>query len=159
MSVAICPGSFDPLTLGHLDVIRRASALFNRVIVAVAQNSAKSQLFDAERRADLAREALAESGDQHSIEVTIVPGLLADFCREQGADAIVKGLRGPADLYAEQAMALMNRQLSGVDTVFVLGDPALSHIASSLVKDVARHGGDVTAFVPPAVARALGEAS
>lgn len=159
MSVAVCPGSFDPLTLGHLDVIRRASALFDRVIVAVAQNSAKRQLFDAERRAALAQQALAEAGEPHGIEVQIVPGLLADFCRDQGAAAIVKGLRGPADLYAEQAMALMNRQLAGVDTVFVLGDPALSHIASSLVKDVARHGGDVTAFVPPVVARALGDAS
>ncbi|MFC7405486.1 pantetheine-phosphate adenylyltransferase [Georgenia alba] len=152
MTLAVCPGSFDPITLGHVDVVRRARAMFDEVVVALAHNPAKRYRFDLEQRAELARSAV---GDLEGVRVDVVPGLLAEYCADVGAVAVIKGIRGPADLDAEHAMALMNRHLTGVETVFLLGDPGLAHVASSLVKDVARHGGDVTDLVPPAVATAL----
>jgi pantetheine-phosphate adenylyltransferase len=152
MTLAVCPGSFDPITLGHLDVVRRAADMFDRVIVGVARNTSKSYLFTDDERVDLARAATADLG---GVDVQLVPGLLAEFCKDAGANAIVKGLRGGADVDAEQPMALMNRHISGVETVFVLGDPALAHVASSLVMDVARYGGDVLDLVPEGVAHAL----
>lgn len=151
MSLAVCPGSFDPITLGHLDVVRRARTMFDEVVVAVAHNASKSAWFSAEQRAALAREALADT----DVQVEIVSGLVAEYARDRGAVAIVKGLRGGADFDGEQPMALMNRHLSGVETVFLVGDGAHAHIASSLVKDIARHGGDVSDLVPPGVAQAL----
>ena len=155
MSTAVCPGSFDPITRGHVDVVRRAAALFDEVVVAVARNSSKAPLLDGEVRVALARAALA---GLPGVRVEPVSGLLADFVREVGAVAIVKGLRGGADFDAELPMALMNRHLAGVETVFVTGDPSLAHIASSLVKDVARHGGDIDDLVPPGVGRVVREA-
>jgi len=155
MTTAVCPGSFDPVTIGHLDVVRRARSLFDRVVVGVAQNAGKSPLLDLDERVRLASAALAEID---GVEVAVVPGLLVDFCRDVGAAAIVKGLRGGADYDAEVPMALMNRHLTRVETVFVTGDPALAHIASSLVKDVARHGGDVGDLVPEGVVDALASA-
>jgi pantetheine-phosphate adenylyltransferase len=152
MTTAVCPGSFDPVTLGHLDVIRRARSMFDHVVVGIARNAGKSPLLELDERVELARAALA---GVDGVEVAVVPGLLVDFCREVGAVAIVKGLRGGADYDAEVPMALMNRHLTGVETVFVTGDPGLAHIASSLVKDVARHGGDVSELVPAGVAEAL----
>lgn len=154
MTTAVCPGSFDPITLGHLDVVRRARSMFDEVVVGVASNSSKSALLGVEDRVRLARDAVA---DLAGVRVEPVVGLLADFVRAQGAVAVVKGLRGGADFDAELPMALMNRHLSGVETVFVVGDPALAHIASSLVKDVARFGGAVEDLVPPAVAQAVRE--
>ncbi len=148
MSIAVCPGSFDPVTLGHLDIIRRARALFDEVVVGVAQNSAKSSLLEAQERRRLVAEAVA---DIPGVSVAVVPGLLAGFCREIGAVAVVKGLRGGADFDAEHPMALMNRHLTGIETVFVVGDSRLAHIASSMVKDVARHGGPIADLVPPGV--------
>jgi len=155
MTTAVCPGSFDPVTLGHLDVVRRARSMFDHVVVGIAKNAGKSPLLDLDERVRLARAALA---DVPGVEVAVVPGLLVDFCAEVGAAAIVKGLRGGADYDAEVPMALMNRHLTGVETVFVTGDPNLAHVASSLVKDVARHGGDVSDLVPPGVADALAAA-
>lgn len=155
MTLAVCPGSFDPITLGHVDVVRRARRMFDEVILAVADNPAKRYLFSAQERVDLATRALA---GLDGVRVALVPGLLATFCTEQGADVIVKGLRGGADVDAEHTMALMNRHLAGIETTFLLGDPALAHIASSLVKDVAGHGGDVSELVPPVVAEALARA-
>ncbi|OZB50010.1 MAG: pantetheine-phosphate adenylyltransferase [Cellulomonas sp. 14-74-6] len=152
MSLAVCPGSFDPVTLGHLDVVRRARSMFDEVVVAVAHNSAKRPLLGVDERVRLVREAVA---DLPGVRVAATDGLLADFLRETGADAVVKGLRGGADVDAELAMALMNRHLSGVETVFVPGDTALAHIASSLVKDVARYGGRIDDLVPPGVAEAV----
>ena len=152
MTVAVCPGSFDPFTLGHLDVVRRAASLFDVVVVGVARNSAKSALLDPETRVRLASEAVA---DLPNVRVDVVPGLLVDFCREVGARAIVKGLRGGADLDAETPMALMNRHLVGVETVFVIGDQSLAHVASSMVKDVARYGGPIDDLVPPGIADAV----
>ena len=152
MTVAVCPGSFDPFTLGHLDVVRRAASLFDVVVVGVARNSAKNALLDPETRVRLASEAVA---DLPHVRVDVVPGLLVDFCREVGARAIVKGLRGGADLDAETPMALMNRHLVGVETVFVIGDQSLAHVASSMVKDVARYGGPIDDLVPPGVVDAV----
>ncbi|QTE28651.1 pantetheine-phosphate adenylyltransferase [Pengzhenrongella sicca] len=148
MTIAVCPGSFDPVTLGHLDVVRRASAMFDGVVVGVAHNSSKQALLTAEQRVALARAALA---GLDGVRVELVGGLLTDFCREVGATVVVKGLRGGADFDHELPMALMNRHLTGVETVFVVGDPALGHIASSLVKDVARHGGQIGDLVPAGV--------
>ncbi|NMR21178.1 pantetheine-phosphate adenylyltransferase [Cellulomonas fimi] len=155
MTVAVCPGSFDPVTLGHLDVVRRARAMFDEVVVGVAHNASKQALLPAEIRVELARAAL--SGVE-GVRVELVAGLLTDFCEEVGAVAVVKGLRGGADYDHELPMALMNRHLTGVETVFVVGDPALAHIASSLVKDVARHGGPIADLVPDGVEAVVREA-
>lgn len=152
MSTAVCPGSFDPITLGHVDVVRRARSMFDEVVVAVAHNASKRALLAPDERVRLAADALA---DLDGVRVVATDGLLVDLVRDVGARAVVKGLRSGADLDAELAMALMNRHLSGVETVFVLGDPARSHIASSLVKDVARHGGHIEDMVTPEVAAAV----
>ncbi|MDR2378692.1 MAG: pantetheine-phosphate adenylyltransferase [Bifidobacteriaceae bacterium] len=153
--VAVAPGSFDPVTLGHLDVIIRAAQLFDRVVVAVGVNAGKQALLPLETRI-----ALIEDGVKllPAVEVASVPGLLADFCREIGASVIVKGLRGGHDLGQEEPMALVNKRLTGIETVFLSAAPAWGHVSSSLVKDVARHGGDVGAYVTPAVADALAAA-
>jgi pantetheine-phosphate adenylyltransferase len=152
VSLAVCPGSFDPITLGHLDVVRRARSLFDEVVIGVAVNSSKSALLDVDTRVRLAREAVA---DLRGVRVERVPGLLSDFVTGVGAVAIVKGLRGGADVDAEVPMALMNRHLAGVETIFLTGDQSLAHIASSLVKDVARFGGPIDDLVPPGVGDAV----
>ncbi|WP_100349995.1 pantetheine-phosphate adenylyltransferase [Luteimicrobium subarcticum] len=152
MSLAVCPGSYDPITLGHLDVVRRARGVFDEVVVGVAQNAGKSALLAVAERVDLARAAVA---DLDGVRVEPVPGLLVDFCRSVGARAVVKGLRGGADFDGELPMALMNRHLAGVETFFLPGDPALAHVASSLVKDVARYGGDIDDLVPEGVGDAV----
>lgn len=152
MSLAVCPGSFDPITLGHLDVVARAAALFDEVVVAVATNSGKQPLLDLDTRVALAGAALAHLP---GVRVEPVTGLLVDFCSRVGATALVKGLRGGVDYDAELPMALMNRHLTGIETVFVPADRSVSHIASSLVKDVARHGGDVDDLLPAGVGDAV----
>lgn len=152
MSVAVCPGSFDPMTLGHLNVIERTSVLFDDVVVALASNAAKSALLGAAERYRLVERAVR---DLPNVRVVVVPGLLVDFCREVGAVAVVKGLRSGADLDAELPMALMNRHLSGVETMFIPADPAVTHISSSMVKDIARHGGPVDDLVPAGVGDAV----
>ena len=149
MSIAVCPGSFDPITLGHLDVIRRGAALVDEVVVAVATNSGKRPLLDLDERVDLARLAVA---GLPTVRVEAVSGLLVDYCRQVGATILLKGLRNGADYDAELPMALMNRHLSGVETIFLPADRSVAHIASSLVKDVARHGGRIDDLVPPGVA-------
>ncbi len=155
MATVVFPGSFDPFTLGHVDIALRARQLFDTVIVAVAHNSQKAPLLDVAVRVELARSALSHV---EGVEVMDTDLLLVDFCEQHGAVAIVKGLRGGADYDVERPMALMNRSLTGIETVFVTGDSALAHIASSLVRDVARHGGDVSAYVPPGVENAVLEA-
>jgi len=152
VSIAVCPGSFDPLTLGHLDVIRRARSMFDEVVVGIARNSSKAALLPIDVRLALARTALR---DLDGVRVEAVDGLLADFVGTVGGSAVVKGLRGGADFDAELPMALMNRHLSGVETVFVVGDQKLAHIASSLVKDVARYGGPIDDLVPEGVVDAV----
>ena len=148
MSIAVVPGSFDPVTLGHLDVVRRAADLFEEVVVAVATNAGKAPLLPVADRVALVDRAVAGIA---RVRVAEVPGLLVDFCREISATAVVKGLRSGGDYDAELPMAWMNRHL-GVETLFLPADPAVAHIASSLVKDVARHGGRIEELVPPGVA-------
>ena len=154
MSLAVYPGSFDPLTLGHVDIAARATTLFDVVVIGIAHNAAKAgrHLLDADERLSLARDSTSHLP---GIEVALVPGLLADYCRGRGANAIIKGLRNGSDLDAELPMALLNRDLGAPETVFLTASPAYAHISSSLVKDVAGYGHDVSALVPPTVARAL----
>jgi pantetheine-phosphate adenylyltransferase len=143
------------VTVGHVDVIRRAAALYDEVVVAVMHNPAKRGTFAPEERRDLILDAC---DDLPGLRVEIFADrLLVDVCRELGADAIVKGLRGGTDFAYELPMALMNRHLTGIETVFLPGDPRFEHVSSSLVKEVARYGGDVTGFVTDRVRDALAE--
>ena len=155
MRLAVYPGSFDPLTLGHVDIAARATTLFDVVVIGVAHNAAKAgrHLLDVEERLALVR---ASTSHLPGVEVDLVPGLQADYCRQRGASAIIKGLRNGSDLDAELPMALLNRDLGAPETVFLTASPAYAHISSSLVKDIAGYGRDVSALVPPAVARILG---
>ncbi len=153
----VCPGSYDPVTNGHLDVIARAASLFDEVVVAVVQNPAKRGVFAVEERVEMITRALAgemRSSGRVTVEA-VQGGLLVDFCARVGAVAVVKGLRSPADFGFELPMALMNRHLSGLETVFLPGDPAYGHVSSSLVKEVSAHGGDVHGLVPDLVADRL----
>lgn len=154
MSLAVYPGSFDPLTMGHLDIARRAAQVFDEVIVGLARNCAKDgrRRFSDEERLALARESLA---DIPGLRAEIIPGLLADYCREVGATALVKGLRNGSDMDTEYPMALMNVRLGAPETLFLVSDPAYAHISSSLVKEIASYGQDLSEMVPPPVARAL----
>jgi pantetheine-phosphate adenylyltransferase len=149
---AVCPGSFDPVTLGHVDVVRRAAAMFDEVVVAVAVNPKKQGLFSVDERRELITGAI---GDLRNVTTAAFTGLLVDWCREQDVGVIAKGLRSDTDYAYELPMAQMNRHLTGVDTVFLTADPAHTFVSSSLVKEVARGGGDVSAFLPPAVLEAL----
>jgi pantetheine-phosphate adenylyltransferase len=148
--IAVCPGSFDPLTNGHVDLIRRATRLFDRVIVTVLVNTGKEPLFSTAERVELARAVFA-ADDQ--IEVDTFDGLLVDYAQRRGASAIVRGLRGAADVEYERPMVFMNRRIgAGMETVFLLPEPDVGFISSTLVKEIARMGGDVAAFVPAVVA-------
>jgi pantetheine-phosphate adenylyltransferase len=148
--LAVCPGSYDPVTNGHVDVIRRATVLFDEVVVGVLANPAKRGLFSLEDRVALLEESVEEL-DGVRVHAVAAGVLLVDFCRSVGASAVVKGLRSGTDFTYELPMALMNRHLSGLETVFLPGDPTLEHVSSSLVKEVAAHGGDVTGLVPDPV--------
>lgn len=152
MTRAVCPGSFDPVTLGHLDVVRRAAGLFDEVVVAVGVNASKRRLFSDEERLALLEEGTRELAN---VRVAGFTGLLTTFCAEQGAQAVVKGLRGPGDYEYELPMAQMNAHLTGLETVFLATDPRWSFVSSSLVKEVAGLGGDVAALVPDFVLEPL----
>ena len=152
MRRAACPGSFDPVTNGHIDIIARASTLFDEVVVAVGVNQAKKRLFTPEERIGMLTEACAEFSN---VRIDSFDGLLTDFCREHGVVAIVKGLRAVSDFDYELQMAQMNSSLADIETVFVPTSPAYSFLASSLVKEVAMFGGDVSSLVPDHVLRAL----
>jgi len=147
--LAVCPGSFDPVTNGHVDVIRRAAGLFDEVVVAVLDNPAKKSLFPLDERVALLQEVL-DAIDGMRVEA-VAGGLLVDYCRSVGASAIVKGLRSGNDFAYELPMALMNRHLTGIETVFIPGDPRFEHVSSSLIKEVAGYGGDVIGLVPDIV--------
>ncbi len=151
---AVCPGSFDPITNGHLDIIGRASKLYDEVYVAVMINKSKKGLFGVEERMELIREVTAEYAN---VRVEAFHGLLVDFCKQRDIPAIVKGLRAVSDFDYELQMAQMNIGLSGVETLFVPTNPTYSFLSSSLVKEVATWGGDVSHLVPPLVLEALGE--
>lgn len=148
VSRAVCPGSFDPITVGHLDVISRAADLYEEVVIAVGSNQSKNALFAPAERVAMIEEACR---DWPSVRVTPFSGLLVEFCREHQIAVIVKGLRTGADFDYELAMAQMNRRLTGVDTAFLPTAPDLSYVSSSLVREVASLGGDVTPFVTPGV--------
>jgi pantetheine-phosphate adenylyltransferase len=153
VSTAVCPGTFDPITNGHLDIIRRARRLFDRVIVAVLNNEEKSPLFSLSERMDLARESLK---DMPEVEVDCFNGHLVDYARRRGAEAIVRGLRAISDFEYEMQMAMMNRRLDErVETVFLMPSEAYSFLSSRLVREVARLGGSLEGLVPPVVTRAL----
>jgi pantetheine-phosphate adenylyltransferase len=145
---AACPGSFDPVTNGHIDIISRASTLFDEVVVAVGVNKSKNRLFSAAERIEMLTEVCA---GYDNVRIDSFDGLLTDFCREQGVSAIVKGLRAVSDFDYELQMAQMNSSLAGIETVFVPTSPEYSFLASSLVKEVAMFGGDVSSLVPPTV--------
>jgi pantetheine-phosphate adenylyltransferase len=151
--VAICPGSFDPPTNGHVDVIQRASRHFERVVVSVVENPAKAPLFTTEERVELLQEVLSPLGN---VEVVSYRGLLVDLARSMGAGVIVKGLRALSDVAGELQMAQMNAGLfREVDTMFITTDPRWSFVSSSGVKEVAAYGGDVSNLVPDPVNKAL----
>jgi pantetheine-phosphate adenylyltransferase, bacterial len=153
VSTALCPGSFDPVTLGHIDIIERSSRHFDEVVVAVIRNPQKTQsLFTLEERQEMLEECTAHLSN---IRIDFFKGLLIEFAREHGADAIVKGLRAVSDFDYELQMAQMNQRLSGIDTFFLSTSPNYSFLSSSLVREVARYGGDVTSMVPPIVAKRL----
>jgi pantetheine-phosphate adenylyltransferase len=155
VATALCPGSFDPVTLGHLDIIERTARHFDDVIVAVIRNPQKSKsLFTLEERQEMLAEVTAHLGN---ITIEFFKGLLVDFARDQGAEAIVKGLRAMTDFDYELQMAQMNHELSGIDTFFISTSPQYSFLSSSLVREVAKFGGDVSSMVPPVVAKRLVE--
>jgi pantetheine-phosphate adenylyltransferase len=154
--VAVIPGSFDPVTLGHLDIVRRAAPLFDRLHVLVTHNPGKAALLPFQQRVSLLQQAIAEGGVQGDVVVASWSvGLLVDYCVEVGAQVIVKGIRSATDAEYETPMAIVNRDLAGVETLFLIGDPATSHVSSSLVRQVASLGGDITPYVPRAVAELL----
>ena len=148
MRIAVCPGSFDPCTNGHLDVFTRAAALADRVIVAVLINRSKSSLFTVDERIEMLREVVAPLGN---VEVDSFYGLLVDYCKDHDVRAIVKGLRAVSDFDYELQMAQMNRRLAEIDTVFMSTNPQYSFLSSSLIKEVAKYGGDVSELVPDTV--------
>lgn len=151
--IAVVPGSFDPATLGHLDVIVRAAGLFDQLHVLVVHNPGKTALLPISKRVSLLQESIAAAGVKGNVLVTSWSvGLLVDYCTDVGASVLVKGIRSQVDVAYETPMAIVNRDLAGVETIFMLPDPAHAHVSSSLVRQVAALGGDVTPYVPPSVA-------
>jgi pantetheine-phosphate adenylyltransferase len=152
MRIAVCPGSFDPVTMGHLDVFERASRMSDQVIVAVLINKKKSSLFTLDERIEMLTEATAHLPN---VSVDSFYGLLVDYCRDHNVNAIVKGLRAVSDFGYELQMAQMNYRLTQVETCFISTNPLYSYLSSSLVKEVATHGGNVSGLVPEVVLKRL----
>jgi len=154
--IAVVPGSFDPVTLGHIDVIGRAAGMFDELHVLVVHNPGKSALLPIAQRVSLLEQSIAEAGLPSNIRVTSWSvGLLVDYCTEVGASVIVKGIRGQVDVAYETPMAIVNRDLANVETVFLLTSPENAYVSSSLVRQVASLGGDVSPYVPKVVASFL----
>ena len=149
---ALCPGSFDPVTNGHIDIIGRAASLYDEVVVAVFVNQSKSGLFDVDERRDMLAEVTTEFPN---VTIDTFEGLVVDYCRSHEIPVIVKGLRAVSDFDYELQMAQMNRGLAGVDTLFMPTNPEYSFLASSLVKEIAKWGGDVSSLVPASVLKRL----
>lgn len=155
MATALYAGTFDPVTYGHVDVVRRAAALFDKVIVGVSVNPRKTPLFSQQERVEMLREAC---GQFPNVEVAVVPGLVVEFARQVGAAVIVRGLRAVSDFEFELQMASTNRALAPeVETVFFTPAPQFHYLSASIVAEIAQFGGDVNEFVPPTVARKLKE--
>jgi len=151
--IAVVPGSFDPVTLGHLDVIGRAAGLFDELHVLVVHNPDKTALLPIAQRVSLIEQSILAGGLPNNITVTSWSvGLLVDYCTDVGASVLVKGIRSQVDVAYETPMAIVNRNLAGVETVFLLPDPAHAHVSSSLVRQVSSLGGDVAPYVPRVVA-------
>jgi pantetheine-phosphate adenylyltransferase len=148
MRRAVCPGSFDPVTNGHLDIVGRASRLYDEIVVAVLVNKSKSGLFTVEERMDMLAEVTSQYGN---VRVSSFHGLLVDYCRAHNIPVVVKGLRAVSDFDYELQMAQMNHGLAGVETLFIATNPLYSFLSSSLVKEVAMYGGDVAGLVPQSV--------
>ncbi len=148
MKRAVFPGSFDPITLGHFDIIQRGVSLFDELIIAIGENAEKTYMFGLEQRMEFIREAFR---DIPAITVQSYSGLTVDFCRQVNAQFILRGLRNPADFEFEKAIAHTNRKLSEIETVFLLTSSGKSYISSSIVRDVIRNGGDYTGLVPDTV--------
>lgn len=149
---AVCPGSFDPITRGHLDIISRASDVFSEVIVAVGRNTTKNYMFDFDERIGLARDAVA---DLDNVTVEPINGLLVDFCKDHGAQVIVKGVRFGSDFDYELQMSQLNRQLSGIETVLLPAGQQYGTISSSMLREVSHNGADISAWVTPEVNAAV----
>ena len=154
MQRAVCPGSFDPVHNGHIEIIVRAASLFEEVVVAVSNNPAKTYRFSLQERMDMISETLRSI--QGVIVMPMGTGLIADFAREQGAQALVKGIRNANDLNYEMPMATFNRHLSSVETVFLPADARYQHVSSTLVKEIVGFNGDISEFIPYAVAQRFG---
>lgn len=154
MQLVVCPGSFDPIHNGHVEIITRAAKIYGTVLVAVSHNSKKKYRFSLEERVAMVEETFALFD---GVSAIVLPEgeLLANFVRERGSVLMVKGLRNTADFEYEAPMASMNRHIAGVETAFIVGDPKYNHLSSTIVKEVAGYGGDVRAYVPRAVQRAL----
>jgi pantetheine-phosphate adenylyltransferase len=151
---AVCPGSFDPVTNGHLDIIERCAGLYDELVVAVFVNQSKSSLFEVDERREMLIEATAP---WPNVRIDVFQGLVVDYCQAHDIPVIVKGLRAVSDFDYELQMAQMNRGLRGIDTLFMPTNPEYSFLASSLVKEIARWGGDVTHLVPNLVSKRLAE--
>ncbi len=155
MQIGIYPGSFDPLTCGHLDIIKRATRLFDKLIVAIARNSEKFPLFAVEERLAMLQECCK---DMSKVEITSFDGLLAEYCKKNNISFIVRGLRAIVDFEYEFAIALMNKELApSVDTIFLMSKSEFSFVSSKMVKEVASYGGDITRLVPQYVSSKLKE--
>ena len=149
MNIAVYPGSFDPITNGHLDIIRRASRLYDKVVVGVLTNTSKRPMFEKSQRVDFIKRSTADLGN---VEVAFFEGLLVDFLRKENAKVIIKGLRATSDFEYEFQMALVNKQLCPeVETVFLSSNEKFTYLSSSVVREIGRLGGDVSMFVPPEI--------
>ncbi len=146
--IAVFPGSFDPLTLGHIDIVNRALPLFDKIIIAIGTNSSKKYMFTLEERISFIKNSYINNP---KIEVTSYQGLTINFCKKTNIDFILRGLRNPADFEFEKAIAHTNRKLAKIETVFLLTSANTSYISSSIVRDILRHNGDVSLLVPPSV--------